>query len=496
MTGAHLQWWIEKGDEKFLSGDIELPSVPYYGTYKKPLSIDIPQNLPSGDYKLKGEIWMNGKKVSHNESEIFIAGQDWNDTDAIGKTIYLYDSSVGEQTRNCLQRLGYVVKLVHRIGNLSRNSTLVLGKDSWDNNINSQVEQLKEYVKKGGHVICLEQDPDKFNQSWLPISVTFLKDSNNDPIYLSPSLAYKDGMNINLERPYHPVFKGLMPKHFKLWSDYTSYNESQKGFPAIYPVDRGYDLHMADLSNVAILANYSRALSATALSEIFMGKGSVLLSGFDLINHCGIDPVADKLLSNILHYMVIDKKHEPYVAVSDSIIWGDYASERGIVNALCNGLMVNTVPIIPKGQEKDVKYKLKIDEYGYQYAGAYGGWNSKPGVQYVPYGRRPMAPFTFSRGGSPLIDKTSVTGEGYFYITLSEKKNIMTTVLENPVDEPIRISLSVNDEAGEEYTILPKQQLSIDTDISHIKNTMKVFLKGDRRTILVKTILSMKHSSK
>ena len=385
---------------------------------------------------------------------------------------------------------------MHRIGNLSRNSTLVLGKDSWDNNINSQVEQLKEYVKKGGHVICLEQDPDKFNQSWLPISVTFLKDSNNDPIYLSPSLAYKDGMNINLERPYHPVFKGLMPKHFKLWSDYTSYNESQKGFPAIYPVDRGYDLHMADLSNVAILANYSRALSATALSEIFMGKGSVLLSGFDLINHCGIDPVADKLLSNILHYMVIDKKHEPYVAVSDSIIWGDYASERGIVNALCNGLMVNTVPIIPKGQEKDVKYKLKIDEYGYQYAGAYGGWNSKPGVQYVPYGRRPMAPFTFSRGGSPLIDKTSVTGEGYFYITLPEKKNIMTTVLENPVDEPIRISLSVNDEAGEEYTILPKQQLSIDTDISHIKNTMKVFLKGDRRTILVKTILSMKHSSK
>ena len=182
--------------------------------------------------------------------------------------------------------------------------------------------------------------------------------------------------------------------------------------------------------------------------------------------------------------------------MSDSIVWGDYASERGIVNALCNGLMVNTVPIIPKGQEKDAKYKLKIDEYGYQYAGAYGGWNSKPGVQYVPYGRRPMAPFTFSRGGSPLIEKSSVTGEGYFYITLPEKKNIMITVLENPVDEPIRISLSVNNEAGKEYVILPKQQLSIETDISHIKNAMKVSLKGDRRTILLKTILSMKQTRK
>ena len=151
------------------------------------------------------------------------------------------------------------------------------------------------------------------------------------------------------------------------------------------------------------------------------------------------------------------------MAVTDSIVWGDYASERGIVNALCNGLMVNTVPIIPKGQEKDAKYKLKIDEYGYQYAGSYGGWNSKPGVQYVPYGRRPMAPFT---------------------------------LLENPVDEPIRISLSVNNEAGKEYVILPKQQLSIETDISHIKNAMKVSLKGDRRTILLKTILGMKHSRK
>ena len=49
-----------------------------------------------------------------------------------------------------------------------------------------------------------------------------------------------------------------------------------------------------------------------------------------------------------------------------------------------------------------------------------------------------MAPFTFSRGGSPLIKKSSVTGEGYFYITLPEKKNTMITVLENPVDEPIR----------------------------------------------------------
>ena len=490
LDEVHLQWWIEKEGEKVLAGEVNLPSVPYYGTCKRPLSIDIPQNLPSGDYMLKGEIWSKGSKVSYNESELFIAGEDWRGTEVIKKTIYVYDSSAGEQTLSCLQKLGYLVKAVRMVKELPRNSTLILAKNSWDDSLNNQSEQLKEYVSKGGRIICLQQDAATFNQSWLPTSVEFLKDSNNDPVYLSPSLAYADGMNINLERPYHPVFNGLTPKQFRLWSDYTSYDESKKGFPAIYPVDKGYDLRESGMENVAVLANYSRALAATALSEMFMGKGSILLSGFDLINHCGVDPVADKLLFNMLRYMSVDKQHEPYVEVTDSIIWGDYASERGIVNAPCNGLMVNAVPIIPKGQEHDPRYEVKIDEYGYQYAGAYGGWNSKPGVQYVPYGRRPMAPFTFSKGGSPLISKSSTSGEGYFYMTLSGKKKTMITILENPVDEPLNISITINDKTTGNYVLQPKQQLSVETDISHIKNRMKVSLKGDRRVILLKTILS------
>lgn len=491
LDDVRLHWWMEQEGKKVLSGESSFQPVPYYGTGKQLLAIDIPQTLPTGDYMLKGEVYSKGRKVSYNESEVFIAGKDWKVTSAIGTTIFVYDTSVGQQTLSYLQRNGYSVKPVRSVTELPKNSTFVLGKDSWDDNMDNQTAQLKEYVSKGGRVICLEQNEVTFNQSWLPVTVEFLKDSNNDPVYLSPSLAYKDGMNINLERPSHPVFKGLNPRMFRLWSDYTSYDESKSGFPAIYPVNRGYDLKSSSIKDVAILANYSRALAGTALTEMFMGKGSVLLSGFDLINHCGVDPVADKFLSNMIQYMTVDKKHERYVTVNDSIIWGDYASERGIVNAPSNGLMLNTVPIIPKGQEDLPKYKVQVDEYGYQYAGSYGGWNSKPGVQYVAHGRRPMAPFRFSRGGSPVIDKASTTGEGYFYLALPGKTKTMITVLENPVDEPLSISLSVVEGEWKDYVILPKQQLSIKTDISRLKDNMKVALKGDRRTILLKTILSV-----
>ncbi len=489
LKDARLQWWIEKESKKVISGEKDLPFVPYYGTDKVFLNIDIPQDLQTGEYILKGEIYFEGKKVSYNESELFIAGKDWNNSAVTKKKVFVYDTNVKQKTLNHLLKQGFTVEQVTSLTELPKKSTLIIGKDSWDDNINIQIELLKEFINNGGRVICLEQNPITFNTNWLPVKVKFLEHSNNDPIYLSPSISYKDGMNINLERSYHDIFKGLNHRMFRLWSDHTSYDESKSGFPAIYPVNRGYEFESSSLEDVAILANYSRALTATALSEIFIGKGSVLLSGFDLIDHCEIDPVADKLLSNIVHYMAVDKKHEPYVSINDSIIWGDYASERGIVNLYSNGLMVNTIPIIPKGQEELPKYKVQIDDYGYHYAGSYGGWNSKPGVQYVPYGRRPMGPLSFSRGGNVIINKTSTEGEGYFYLALPQKIKTMVTLLENPVDVPINISISVNDGSCEKYIIKPHQKLSVETDISHLRHNMKVTLKGDRRTILLKTIL-------
>lgn len=495
LNDARLRWCIERNGEEVVSGESFLPSVPYYGTFRQPLCIDIPRELPTGDYRLKGEIRSAGQTVSLNESELFIAGSDWKDGEELRKPLYVYDTSPARQTLETLRKLGYRVTPVQSLEKLPRSATLVIGKHSWDANLDRQALRLEAFVRRGGRVVCLQQDWAAFNSSWLPASFLPLTASNNDPVYLSPSLAYADGMNINTERPAHPVFRGLTPDRFRLWSDYTDYDESKEGFPAIYPVTRGYDLRGADLENVAILANYSRALAGTALSEMFVGKGSVLLSGFDLISRCTVDPVADRLLCNMLRYMAAGRVHERYVSVSDSIVWGDYASERGIVNAPCNGLMVNTVPIIPTGQEDLPKYKVMVDEYGYQYAGSYGGWNSKPGVQYVPRGRRPMAPFTFSRGGSPVVDKTTDTGEGYFYLSLPRKAQAMITVLENPVEVPLRISLSVLPAAEEEWTeyvIPPKGQLTVRTDISHLKGSMKVTLKGDRRAVLLKTILKVR----
>ena len=37
--------------------------------------------------------------------------------------------------------------------------------------------------------------------------------------------------------------------------------------------------------------------------EVDKGKGTLLFSNYDLVNNLGTDPVADKLVINMLHYM-------------------------------------------------------------------------------------------------------------------------------------------------------------------------------------------------
>lgn len=483
LKNARLSWFLEGDSGKLITGELDLPEVPYYETYEHLLKIQIPDHLTTGNYKLKGIIRCEDRIVSQNECELFIAGNEWKQKPALQKTIYVCDES--GKTSALLSRLGYSVKQIRDLKNQPSDALLIIGENVWNETLDVQKPALVKFMKQGGRVICMKQNPEKFKTDWLPVDMDLLRSSNNSPEYLSPSFAYSDGMNVNLERPFHPVFKGLNTANFKLWSDYTNFDERKPGFPSIYPVTQGYSLKGPGLKNVAVLANYSRGLAATGLSEIFSGKGSVLFSGFDMAGRLGLDPVTDRFFRNMIDYMLQEKGHSIYVLVQDSINWGDFASEKGIVTGAYNGLMLNTTPIIPADQMK--KYPLRVDEDGYQFAGSAGGWNTKPGIQYVPNGRRAVAPFSFSSGGNTIIQKGTKEGEGFFYASLLPGKKVMYTQFENVVDEPLSISISINDGQKEDYVIGPKQKLTVQSLLKHSPENIKVYFKGDRRVVILKT---------
>ncbi len=485
LSGAGVEWKIEDANRRtVVSGHIDVPEIGYYGTWSDALHISIPECLPTGEYTLYGYIiGKDGKALSHNSEKLFIASDDYVGDGSGLHGIKVYDKS--GKTLEALEKIGISAESVTDIRRLSSRDVLVIGEDSWDGHLASFKDELEEMAVKGGRIVCLRQDSDTFDYSWIDGDIVPLTESNNDPVYLSPSYAYSDGMNINIERPEHPVFDGITWSRLKLWSDYTGFDLRKDGFPMVYPVRDGFSVRDADMRNMVVLANYSRGLVGTALVEAVKGKGSVILSAFDLTSRCGIDPVAEKLLLNMLEYAASDIAPEPYMPVT-SVEWGSYESEKGIVTGANNGLVINPYPVVPVDRRGE--YPLKVDKRGYHYVVSYGGWNNRPGVQYLPRGRRPFAPFGYTPGGNDSVDRDhESTGEGYFLAAVPEDASVMKTLFENNADEQIQVGIQINGEQAGTYTIPPHSDLEVENPLPAARK-IKVAFKGDRRTVILRTI--------
>src|SRR5690606_3850773 len=129
--------------------------------------------------------------------------------------------------------------------------------------------------------------------------------------------------------------------NLRVWSDYTGWNETKSGLPAIYPVTDGFTpVEKSSIEKIAVLGNYGAGLEGIVLAEQFNGKGSVLLSGFDLVRRTGLDPIADRLLLNLIAYNGTVKGHEVHPLITSTIVWGDYETEKGILTGVNSGLLV------------------------------------------------------------------------------------------------------------------------------------------------------------
>ncbi len=482
LDHAKILWSLEdKNRISIISGEVELPRIPYYDTFRKKMKIGVPSSVLTGNYTLRGTIMQKGEVISSNTAELFIADNEWKSRIDTGRTIKLFDPE--NNGKKALLNGGIPFQKIEDLTGLNAGDVLLIAEFALSKIDGSQTDLLKQFVGDGGRIVCLRQYFGECDMSWLPVTVKWLKNSNNDLTYPPADYSFVDGMNINLEKRDHALFQGLSQNLFKLWSDYTEYDESQPGFPAVYPVTNGYLMTDADLSQVSILANYSRNLSATALSEIKYGNGFILLSGFDLTSRTGLDPVADKLFVNMMNYAASHQLPDTFPLVDRKVYWGNYQSEAGIVSGANNGLIVNTVPVSPVNRQEE--YALKVDDLGYHYTVSYGGWNNRPGVQYMIRGRRPFAPYTYSSGGSYLVEKGQEgEGSGYFLACVNPGKVNMLTCVENPTDRAIVFSIRINAGRIEKYLLEPHSTKTIHTPLPK-ERELKITFTGDRSTVIL-----------
>ncbi len=491
LKNAKLVFEIkDKAQQLVFADSIILADIPYYSVAKKVLEIKLPSDIISGKYQLSGKVVCNGTVVSRNFYDLFIADENFTQsTISNNSPVLLYDKTGA--TKQSLSKLGIKFIEVSSFTSISQGSSLIIGENSADKLIADKSANIKKMIAEGGRVLCMRQDSTHLiNVN--PILVNPLGNNNVDidhPVYPVSSKSPRNGYYVNPERPDHPVFAGITRDNLRVWSDYTNWDETKSGFPAIKPVTDGFTLQNSnDVASTAILANYSSGLQAIALAEQFQGNGSIILCGLDIANRTSIDPVAARLFLNLINYTKTTSGHECYPLITSPVIWGEYETEKGVVTDLYSGMLVNSTPRVPKDY---LGKGIVVTKEGYQLAGgARSSFNTRPGIQYVSNGRRPFGPYAQSFGGQPVPDKNTSEGTGKFWCRIPEGQNRATSVIWNPGSEALVIKIKVNDLPEVSKTINAGERIAVETPVN--SSNVNITYTGDRRLVILETAFSKK----
>ena len=504
VAGAALHFALRDSSGRLhAEGRQAMPDVPYYGAASRRIEVAVPASLPTGNYALTGALVRGADTLSRNETTVFVAAPLFaGPSPRLARRIVLHDAD--GRTAAALGKLGVAyARAPARLSSLDPvRDLLLVGSGSWGPALTRDTSALRSFLTRGGRALVLDQRRDAFDASWLPAGIVVQSTALDHPDVFPGGRPFGNGMAINPERPAHPVFDGLTRDNFFLWSDHSGWDETRPGFPAVYPVTHGLSIQRPEeMANVAVLANYDHGLHGVALAEIFVGRGSVMLSGFDMVNKVGMDPVADRLLLNLARYMGDARppgegrqaaaRHEVHPLIDSPIVWGDYESERGLVTGIHSGLLLHTLPRVPA--ELASKYPIRIDEEGFVFAGGSGGWNTKPAIQYYGRGRRVFGPYTFSTGGSVRLPSNPPPhGEGRVWMSVPASRTAMITTIENPVGETLQMHISVNGVGATHpvpphTTLLVRSSLGTQSASRGDRQSVAVEFRGDRRLVLTET---------
>ena len=480
----------DKAHTVIFKDSIELKDLPYYGAIAQPLSIKLPENISSGNFELIGKVMSGSNVVSKNSYKLFIADQFFiKSAKTPNAPVFLYDK--GGITNKALTNLAIKFTATTDFDKLPVNSILIIGENAADEQLMTQASVIKKYMLGGGRILSLRQDSLHMIQlnSLLANPLGNTNTDIDNPVYPVTSKSPRTGYYVNPERPDHPIFAGITRENLKVWSDYTNWDATKTGLPANRPVTDGFTLENSDdVINTAILANFASGLRSIALAEQYGGSGSILLCGFDLANRVGIDPIATRLLLNLVSYTGSATGHEVYQLINSPIIWGEYETEKGVVTDIYSGFLVNSTPRLPASFTKGIS----VTKEGYQLAGgSRSGFNSRPGIQYVANGRRPWGPYIQTFGGQPQIsDKDSTVGIGKFWCRIPEGQNNVTSVVWNPGDEPLEIKIKVNGLSEVSHKINAGERVAVNCPVD--RTDVNITYTGDRRLVVLETAFNKK----
>lgn len=250
----------------------------------------IPPKMKTSAYRFKMNINQGGKDVVYNSYRVYILGKDKRALQVkTEQRIALYGTLTSKIfkgtkfdnsfTQGILDGLKIKYQLCDNFDKLRDYDILIFGVNSFDDKLRKNGEKVRQWIEKGGKVLCFEQ-PSFLGP--IPFAAEYtVCDVRGSRITFADFLV-----------PQHPIFEGTDIYDWDMWDG----GELGKiGSKIIQP--------LAD-SALAVSGTYGNI--GMLITEVKIGKGTVLISLPEASLQYNEDSVATRYIDNLLKYVLQD----------------------------------------------------------------------------------------------------------------------------------------------------------------------------------------------
>ncbi|MBN1672584.1 MAG: sigma-70 family RNA polymerase sigma factor [Kiritimatiellae bacterium] len=232
-------------------------------------------------------LFRNGERVGDNVYPVSVVADRRPTPGPAAPRIALYDAAdrlfgpfAGQTTTEVFRELGVPTTPIKDFSNLNAWRLLIIGANSFDKTLVDAGETIHAWVKRGGKLLCLEQN--------LCGKVPFYP--NYSVVAGTPSTY------VSLAVPAHPAFEGLVQEDFDSWAgrggtlfDYAL-SPLNEGLVAIAPTGSDKD----------------RDSPKPVLADVKLGRGQIVFSQIAALERQDVDSAARAYLRNLLGYLARD----------------------------------------------------------------------------------------------------------------------------------------------------------------------------------------------
>ena len=271
-----------------------------------PVDMTVPGVGCPTDVPLRVELWQADKLVNWDEQQLIVYPKSAPPTNATDRPIYVY--APRGSTLSILKQLGLSVETIDSFESLDSGRLLVIGRGAVDERFTAASRTIASFVENGGRVLCFEQQR-AFD--WLPYPIGFQSMLMTTPPAFEGLGLPPDNRGINFSRtgviqsPQHPAFDGIVGDRLDWW---RGADGRVAGDLMVKPT--------ADADGRAIpfraLVGGTR-IEYASLAEVMHGAGRYTLCQAQVTDNFGFDPVATRLLHNLVSHGLADPAPRPKV---------------------------------------------------------------------------------------------------------------------------------------------------------------------------------------